>query len=234
MARARPARLESQSAQDDPRGGASSTCHRRHRKHADAVFAPGTARGGQALAPKSPAFHERRDRGPGRGQPDPRLSRRPETQRHGRRLLRRRGREDPAAGRADALARTPVRLRHFAAAARQPQAATRALGLVERVSGAHRRRARPARQASRREDRSRPGRCAVHGLRHTAPQSRSEVAAAADCGRRASSHPEFAPVNAAGELARAGIALDTGPMLRLFPHRHGCDGFFAAVLERAR
>src|SRR5437762_918129 len=47
-------------------------------------------------------------------------------------------------------------------------------------------------------------------------------------------HPEFALGNAAAELARAEIALDTGPMLRLYPHRHGCDGFFAAVLERAR
>jgi len=28
------------------------------------------------------------------------------------------------------------------------------------------------------------------------------------------------------------VALDTGPRLRLLPHRHGCDGFFAAVLER--
>jgi 16S rRNA (cytosine967-C5)-methyltransferase len=45
-------------------------------------------------------------------------------------------------------------------------------------------------------------------------------------------HPQFAPGNAAAELARAGIALDTGPALRLFPHRHGCDGFYAAVLER--
>jgi 16S rRNA (cytosine967-C5)-methyltransferase len=45
-------------------------------------------------------------------------------------------------------------------------------------------------------------------------------------------HPHFAPGNAAAELARAGIALDTGPALRLFPHRHGCDGFYAAVLER--
>jgi 16S rRNA (cytosine967-C5)-methyltransferase len=47
-------------------------------------------------------------------------------------------------------------------------------------------------------------------------------------------HPQFAPVDAAAELARAGIALDTGAMLRLTPHRHGCDGFFAAVLQRAR
>jgi 16S rRNA (cytosine967-C5)-methyltransferase len=47
-------------------------------------------------------------------------------------------------------------------------------------------------------------------------------------------HPEFTPGNAAADLARANIALDTGPTLQLFPHRHGCDGFFAAVLERSR
>jgi 16S rRNA (cytosine967-C5)-methyltransferase len=46
------------------------------------------------------------------------------------------------------------------------------------------------------------------------------------------SHAAFVLGDAASELARAGIALDTGPMLRLYPHRHGCDGFFAAVLER--
>jgi 16S rRNA (cytosine967-C5)-methyltransferase len=47
-------------------------------------------------------------------------------------------------------------------------------------------------------------------------------------------HSDFALGDAAAELARAGIALDTGRMLRLYPHRHGCDGFFAAVLERTR
>ncbi len=45
-------------------------------------------------------------------------------------------------------------------------------------------------------------------------------------------HPQFAPVDAAAELARARIPLDTGPQLKLYPHRHGCDGFFAAVLQR--
>lgn len=46
-------------------------------------------------------------------------------------------------------------------------------------------------------------------------------------------HREFSalPVNA--ELARAGIALDTGPVLRLLPNRHGCDGFFAAAMLRS-
>jgi 16S rRNA (cytosine967-C5)-methyltransferase len=47
-------------------------------------------------------------------------------------------------------------------------------------------------------------------------------------------HPEFAPVDAAAQLAHAGIPLDTGPTLALLPHRHGCDGFFAAVLERGQ
>ena len=47
------------------------------------------------------------------------------------------------------------------------------------------------------------------------------------------SHPGFKPGNAAADLARANIALDTGPTLVLLPHRHGCDGFFAAVLERS-
>jgi 16S rRNA (cytosine967-C5)-methyltransferase len=47
-------------------------------------------------------------------------------------------------------------------------------------------------------------------------------------------HPEFAQGDAAADLARAGIPLDTGPALRLYPHVHGCDGFFAAVLDRAR
>jgi 16S rRNA (cytosine967-C5)-methyltransferase len=48
------------------------------------------------------------------------------------------------------------------------------------------------------------------------------------------SHSDFALGDAQGELARAGIELETGTMLHLYPHRHGCDGFFAAVLERAK
>ncbi len=46
-------------------------------------------------------------------------------------------------------------------------------------------------------------------------------------------HPAFTLGNVAADLARAGIALDTGPTLKLLPHKHGCDGFFAATLERA-
>src|SRR5664279_3659497 len=47
-------------------------------------------------------------------------------------------------------------------------------------------------------------------------------------------HPQFTLGNVATERARAGIPLDTGPTLKLLPHLHGCDGFFAAILERSR
>ncbi|MDR1934408.1 MAG: RsmB/NOP family class I SAM-dependent RNA methyltransferase [Candidatus Accumulibacter sp.] len=45
-------------------------------------------------------------------------------------------------------------------------------------------------------------------------------------------HPDFAPLSAGDILGRQGIAVDTGERLRLMPHRHGTDGFFAAVMER--
>jgi 16S rRNA (cytosine967-C5)-methyltransferase len=45
-------------------------------------------------------------------------------------------------------------------------------------------------------------------------------------------HAEFGALNAADILARQGIAIDTGERLQLAPHRHGTDGFYAAVLER--
>ena len=47
-------------------------------------------------------------------------------------------------------------------------------------------------------------------------------------------HSDFALGDAQAELARAGIELETGTMLHVYPHRHGCDGFFAVVLERAK
>jgi 16S rRNA (cytosine967-C5)-methyltransferase len=46
-------------------------------------------------------------------------------------------------------------------------------------------------------------------------------------------HPDFILVPAAEALARRHVALLLdGEFLRLLPHRHGTDGFFAAVLER--
>jgi 16S rRNA (cytosine967-C5)-methyltransferase len=45
-------------------------------------------------------------------------------------------------------------------------------------------------------------------------------------------HADFAEQDATRELARAGIALDTGTRLRVTPQAQGCDGFFAAILER--
>lgn len=49
-------------------------------------------------------------------------------------------------------------------------------------------------------------------------------------------HPEFSRVSAADVLAQQGIViehLDEGDM-RLWPHVHGTDGFYAAVLERSK
>jgi 16S rRNA (cytosine967-C5)-methyltransferase len=45
-------------------------------------------------------------------------------------------------------------------------------------------------------------------------------------------HPQFHLLPANQVLAQQQIALDTGDYLQLYPHRHGCDGFFAAVLVR--
>jgi 16S rRNA (cytosine967-C5)-methyltransferase len=45
-------------------------------------------------------------------------------------------------------------------------------------------------------------------------------------------HPQFRLLPANQVLAQQKIALDTGDYLQLYPHRHGCDGFFAAILVR--
>ena len=45
---------------------------------------------------------------------------------------------------------------------------------------------------------------------------------------------EFAKLHCGTLLTQQGIALDTGEFLRLLPHRHGTDGFFAAAMQRNR
>jgi 16S rRNA (cytosine967-C5)-methyltransferase len=46
-------------------------------------------------------------------------------------------------------------------------------------------------------------------------------------------HPEFHRLNAGEVLAQQGVVnLDCGEDMRLSPLKHGCDGFYAAVLER--
>ena len=44
-------------------------------------------------------------------------------------------------------------------------------------------------------------------------------------------HPEFTLTPASAVLAKQGIAVD-GDYLRLLPHRHNTDGFFAAILDK--
>jgi 16S rRNA (cytosine967-C5)-methyltransferase len=48
----------------------------------------------------------------------------------------------------------------------------------------------------------------------------------------AAGHPEFKALSCGELLAAQRIPLDTGERLRLWPHRHGTDGFFAAAFER--
>ena len=45
-------------------------------------------------------------------------------------------------------------------------------------------------------------------------------------------HPDYTLLNAAEILSQQQIALDTGPYLKLLPHLHHTDGFFAAVFEK--
>ncbi|MEO7762435.1 MAG: RsmB/NOP family class I SAM-dependent RNA methyltransferase [Casimicrobiaceae bacterium] len=45
-------------------------------------------------------------------------------------------------------------------------------------------------------------------------------------------HPDYRLVPASEVIGKLGWDLETGDFLRLSPHRHGCDAFFAAVLER--
>ena len=45
-------------------------------------------------------------------------------------------------------------------------------------------------------------------------------------------HPEFHRVSCREVLSKQNISLDTGEDLKLLPHLHGTDGFYAAVLER--
>ncbi|MEP7328467.1 MAG: RsmB/NOP family class I SAM-dependent RNA methyltransferase [Betaproteobacteria bacterium] len=74
-----------------------------------------------------------------------------------------------------------------------------------------------------------PGGRLVYATCSVLPQENEEIVASF-----LAANPHFTAGNIAADLARAEIALDTGPTLKLLPHLHGCDGFFAAALERAR
>jgi len=45
-------------------------------------------------------------------------------------------------------------------------------------------------------------------------------------------HPEYVALSAEDVLHKQDIDIECGERLRLLPHRHGTDGFFAAVMER--
>ena len=73
-----------------------------------------------------------------------------------------------------------------------------------------------------------PGGRLVYATCSILPEENDAVADAFQASR-----PEFRPLSAAALLAAQRIDLDTGERLRLWPHRHDTDGFFAAIFERA-
>jgi 16S rRNA (cytosine967-C5)-methyltransferase len=72
-----------------------------------------------------------------------------------------------------------------------------------------------------------PGGRLVYATCSILPQENEEIAAAF-----AAAHPEFTGLDCSEVLSAQRIALPTGRYLRLWPHLHGSDGFFAAAFER--
>ena len=71
---------------------------------------------------------------------------------------------------------------------------------------------------------------AVHGVdlaeARTVPDVNDEIVAAF-----LEKHPDFSLLPASAVLGKQGIACE-GDVLRLLPHKHNTDGFFAAAMER--
>ncbi len=76
-----------------------------------------------------------------------------------------------------------------------------------------------------------PGGRLVYGTCSLLTQENEEVVAGF-----LASHPDFRVVNAAEVLERQGVKVPDsgGEFLKLLPHKHDTDGFFAAVLERVK
>ena len=60
----------------------------------------------------------------------------------------------------------------------------------------------------------------------------NEEAAKAVSAGVVAANPDFVALSAEEVLGKQGVSLACGERLRLFPHRHGTDGFFAAVMEK--
>lgn len=73
-----------------------------------------------------------------------------------------------------------------------------------------------------------PGGRLVYGTCSLLPEENEKIVEAF-----LAAHPEFHLVPAAGVLEKQGVRVSMeGPYLRLYPHIHGTDGFFAAVMDR--
>jgi 16S rRNA (cytosine967-C5)-methyltransferase len=72
-----------------------------------------------------------------------------------------------------------------------------------------------------------PGGRLVYATCSILPEENEQIVAAF-----LAAHPGFKLLDCAALLAQQHIPLDTGEYLRLYPHVHATDGFFAAALER--
>jgi 16S rRNA (cytosine967-C5)-methyltransferase len=72
-----------------------------------------------------------------------------------------------------------------------------------------------------------PGGRLVYATCSILPDENEAIADAFCC-----AHSEFTPLRCNELLAAQRIPLDTGERLRLWPHMHGTDGFFAAAFQR--
>ncbi len=106
-------------------------------------------------------------------------------------------------------------------------------GAIPTSSGARRRGTSPSSPRSRRASSRlrptlvKPGGRLVYATCSVLPEENDAIVDAF-----LGAHDAFTERDTASLLAQASVPLDTGARLRLLPHLHGCDGFFAAVLER--
>ena len=74
-----------------------------------------------------------------------------------------------------------------------------------------------------------PGAALVYATCSSEPEENEQIVSAF-----LKNHPEFRQLDCEQLLNQHGISIATGAEMRLWPHIHGTDGFFAAAFERVQ